>query len=454
MFERWPQLRRALQLSKVDTGVGEQTGAQTVTVAMHGGELSKTLPATYATYRIIRRHPTIALTRAMVVAPVAAANWAVEADDDVSDDIVTEIREQFLPLRESLIRTAMTFGRVDFGWQGFEKVFGIKRGRVVLRRFKPLLHDITTIRVDGTTGAFAGFIQRPLTGNEKSLPLEYALNIPFDCEGSSWYGEPLLENARALYTKWDEADSGAARYDKKIAGIFQIVKYPRGTELVDGVETPNDEIAAAILKAMKSSGGITIPVGRARDAPNLENAEPSWDISLLTAADKQRSFVDRLKYLDAMLVRALLVPERAVLEGEYGTKAEAVAHQGIALTSAQLAHQYITQMVNDHAVDQILALNWGDDMQGKVRLVASPIMDEQAAFFRDLYLKLLQSPDALIRELDTLDLDAIKDVLGLPKVAQVDHDDTYPLPGVDVRGRMGTLIRELFEQRVESGNGD
>lgn len=449
-------LFRKLRMSKVDTETGgEQTGAQVVTLSYFDGRLSKSMSATYATYRTIRAHPTIALTRAMVIAPVVAANWSIESDDEVSDDIVAEIRTQFFPLRESLIKVAMGFGRVDFGWQGFEKVFDTKRSRITLRKLKPLLHDITTILVDANTGAFNGFIQTPLTGDEKTLDRTYSLNIPFDEEGTNWYGYPLLENARLTYGKWADADAGATRYDKKIAGSHWIVKYPRGKETVNGVEKSNGLIAADILNTLESSGSIAIPHAVQKRIANLEKDNPAWEISLLTAQDKQHSFVDREKYLDALLVRSLLMPERAVLESEFGTKAEAVAHQNIALTNAQLSHQYITRMVNDHAVDQILALNWGDDMRGKVRLVASPIIDEQAAFFRELYLKLLQSPDALIRELDNLDLNAIKDVLGLPKVAQVDHDDAYPpLPGVDARGRMGTLIRELFEEQGRSGNGD
>jgi len=44
----------------------------------------------------------------------------------------------------------------------------------------------------------------------------------------------------------------------------------------------------------------------------------------------QGSFIDRQKYLDALKMRAFGLPERSILEGSHGTKAEADVHADIA----------------------------------------------------------------------------------------------------------------------------
>ena len=40
-------------------------------------QLFKPLPKSFATYRIIRKHPAVALARTLSVAPVVAGTWSV-----------------------------------------------------------------------------------------------------------------------------------------------------------------------------------------------------------------------------------------------------------------------------------------------------------------------------------------------------------------------------------------
>ena len=70
-------------------------------------------PAGYETYRRMRRDPTIALARALAVAPVVAGKWTVEADADVPDTVRGWIDKQFLTVREPLLETTLKHGYVD-----------------------------------------------------------------------------------------------------------------------------------------------------------------------------------------------------------------------------------------------------------------------------------------------------------------------------------------------------
>ncbi len=138
------------------------------------------LAAGSETYRRMRRDPTIALARALAVAPVVAGKWTIQADADVPQEVRGWIDKQFLTVREPLLETILKHGYVDFGHQGFELVWGLDAaGRQCIVRFKPLLPDITEILIDGH-GGLAGLRQKDveLTGTSAML-------VSFGGEGST-----------------------------------------------------------------------------------------------------------------------------------------------------------------------------------------------------------------------------------------------------------------------------
>lgn len=395
-------------------------------VSYGGDELAATLPKSYDTYRAIRRHPTVSLGRVLGIAPIVAAEWSVESDDGVPEDRVAFIKDQFLDLHEPVMERAL-LGGTDFGWQGFEKVFDIEKGRLVLRKLKPLLHDLTIILVSETTGAFSGFRQ-----GEVDVPLENSLLFTFRAEGTQWYGESLLENIRETHTKWSDVEKGATRYDKKVAGSHFIVYYPKGSTLVAGVEKDNSVIASDLLKAMESSAGIMLPSTVAKFIDEMKVPPPAWKIELLSdkGSSSQSTFIDRLAYLDKLLVRGLGFPERAILEGEYGTKAEAGVHGAAAVTHMDLLHRFVTREMNWHLVDQMLALNWGEEARGTVWLVASPIADVKIEWLREVYLAIISNPSGFAEELGFVDRGSLKDVLGVPS----QDEQPISLPGLPPKG--------------------
>lgn len=432
----------------------EITGAQLVT----GGstDLAQVLPKSYATYRAMRSDPTIALARALSVAPIVGGEWAVEADDKALDEDVEFIRSQMMPIREPLIETAM-YGGIDFGWQPYEKVFAydsLNTKRVIIRKVKPLLHDITKIQVDKTTGVFAGFSQKDSEGNDQLLPIDNALLIPFRVEGTQWHGQSLMENARGVFNNWNITNKVAARYDKRVAGANFVVKYPQGSSKNSaGAILNNEELAKDLIAALEGTGSVIIPniMSAHVEKMNKEALDKyGWHIDILSdGVPKQYAFVPRLRFLDVQKVRALLIPERAVLEGVFGTKAEAGAHADIALTHMELLHKHITRFVNWYIVDQLLAINFGDDKRGTIRLVAAPLADQKRAYLQEVYAEILKNPTGFLEELQNLNTDGLKDTLGIPKATEVagvdDDDDDDDVPVGD--DTVASLITELKSGR-------
>lgn len=426
---------------------GEQTRGQVKTSAL-GSILGKTnsLPASYETYRQMRKHPTIAMARALSVAPIVAAEWSVVADEGGTDEMVEFIKAQFLEVREPLIESAL-LGGIDFGHQGYEKVFVEDGSRLGIKKFKPLLQDKTELLIDEDTGAFAGFKQ-----DGKDLPIEKCLLIPFRVEGTQWHGYPLLENAREQWNQWRQANDGAARYDNRLAGAHWVVYYPAGTTLDEnGVEKDNVEIAKRILDSLEASSSIAVPQNSvAKDNP-LEEMPEGWKIEIMgDGGGRQPAFIDRLRYLDTMMVRALLLPERAVTEGQFGTKAEAESHIDLALTNAEVTHRHVVRLINWHAVDQLLAINWGESARGAVRIEPGPLRDDDRDRLRQFYKDFITNPQGFMQESEWIDTDAIRDRIGIPTMESPGEAiPRPPMDGVDPNDPMAAAVVKLYRDGME-----
>ncbi len=409
--------------------------------------LAPRLAAGYETYRRMRRDPTIALARALAVAPVVAGKWTVQADADVPEEVRGWIDKQFLTVREPLLETILKHAYVDFGHQGFELIWGLDAdGRQCVVRFKPLLPDITEILIDDH-GGLAGLRQRgkgdgsnlceapsgraPTAGwsgkldlspfprqNDVVLTGTSAMLVSFGGEGSNLYGEPLLENVREVWNDWRKANEVAARYDRKIAGAYLVLHYPSFGQGIDqnGAKLDNVYLAQRILDKLEAASGVAIGDVPSELAPGQDPNQTAWRLEVQgSAGGQQQGFVDRLRYLDSLKVRGMLLPERAILEGQHGTLAESQSQGDLALLQAELVHHHLTREINRQAVDPVLEANWGPAYRGKVRLEAAPLSDANQGFLRQLVTQVLADPKDFADLFHRADWPAIFDAVGLPQ---------------------------------------
>lgn len=373
--------------------------------------------------RQMRKDPTISMVRQLVVAPVLATPWNFVAQKGAPKGADEFIRKQFNEIRTYIVRTTM-YGCIDFGFQAFEKVFEVDDdGQVALRKMKALLPDWLDILVNIKTGAFAGIRDwHPHNGWYVQLNPNKCFLHYFDVEGTYWYGKGMMENAESAYDQWVTANNANERYDRKIAGSHWIVHYPIGTSLVNGTEKPNEEIAQDILNRIQSSSGIAVPkklepfdVGDSGEPPN------AWELELVSDhGATQVAFLDRMAYLDRLKVRALGFPERSILEGKYGTKAEAETHADFAVSNILLRGDDLVRDLNWYGVDQLMELNYGPETKGTVRIVPDAIGADVRRFLRDLYMKMFADPDGFTAEMAKIDRKTLRTALNIPS----DVEDT------------------------------
>ncbi|MBN2024943.1 MAG: hypothetical protein JW809_19355 [Pirellulales bacterium] len=423
---------------------GERTGAQVVRSFSYFGVAA--LPPSYATYRKMRKHPTVAMGRALAAAPILAGQWAVESDNDAPEAWDRLVKDQVVNRRHEIVEHAVT-GSTDYGFAPFEKVWVYTREGLRLAKVKGLLQDPTRLLGDPRSGSLAGLRQKDVV-----LGLDKAMVLSFRVEGTNWYGQALLENVRDPWNDWMECNAGARRYDAKVAGALYVVKYPLGKSPDErGAERDNLELAQEILAALQSSGSVCIP-NQSQDIPTGPAESNEWKIELLQdSGGRQPTFRDRLEYLDKLIARGLLLPERAFMEGSHGTLAEAEAHEDVALVNAELTHQSIVRQVNEQLVDPLLTYNYGEAARGKVRLTPAPLSDKTLSFLREVYRAFLTNPSGFLEEYAQIDTDALKDKLGVPKsqeVADAGSDGPVGLvrPGVDPYAPEAAATRAIYRE--------
>jgi len=388
------------------------------------GFLSHSIPrSSYKTYRKMRRDPTIGFVRRLLRAPLVSAPWSIEPQVDAPPEAPELLKHTLLPKRRDIVRHALN-GAIDFGWQAFEKVYNIcEDGYTDIAWVKPLLQDFTDILVDYESGELLGVRQSPVTGGIEDFSLEAVMVMSFDAEGTDWYGEPMMETAKAPFEQWNTSNEAATRYDKKMAGAHWVVHYPPGRTDVAGTDTDNFEVAQKILNSLQASGTVAVPTTIDRFVDSLnENSPLTWRIELITAQGAQSSsFVERLKYLDALKARSFGFPERAIMEGNYGTKAEAEAHADFAIMSMELMMTQIDDDINEQLVNSWLEYNWGPTARGTVEVKTQSMVDAEKAFVRSLYMELFKNPDGMAHEMSVVDFNAIREKLSLPLLPVVEY---------------------------------
>jgi len=407
------------------SGAVSVTGPQTRDIPLTDSRLVKNAwyRLTEAQVRQLKLDPTITLVRELIISPAIATPWTVEEKEEAPEGAKEALQQAFFPHRLNLIQDAF-FGCMDRGWAPFEVVWGLDHnGRVSPMWFKQLLHEWTEILVYMDTGKFYGFINAPVGLPDLSIiGPNQSLNFNLEVEGTDWYGVSSLAKAHSTQQNWLDVNKSANAFDLKIAGAHWIIYYPVG-------ETPfglpgetkttksNDEIAKIVLSTLEANGSTAVPdeVQEWMDDDIDKSVKGKWRIELLSAGSNVNAqFTDRLKYLDNLKVRAFGIPERAILEAKFGTKADAETHADAAIANIDRKHRLIVDQINSGPVNSFLRFNYGEEFEDSMCLQVSPLIDARFSLLREAFSRLLQDGDALRGMSELIDVRAVTEELGVP----------------------------------------
>ncbi len=350
------------------------------------------------TRKRMRLDPQIRLALAAVKAPVMGLAWRAESADA---RLARFVESALRPVWRSLMRSALN--AVDFGFQVHEKVWqiadlaveepgpdGARQVRtyddaVTYRKLKDL-DPATVVILADERGHFAGFKQ---TSTDVVVPAEKSFVVTLEKEWGNLYGTSRLE---AAYESWYWCRvmyASCNRYFER-KGDPPIKGHAPAEVRLDeeGNEVNSLDEANAVIHSLRAGGTAVFPDERD------EHGNPRWDFEFLLDDKRAEMFLDYIRHLEVMKLRALLVPERVLThEGGSGSYALAQEHTDTFLRSEELLIQELLDHVNRYLLPQLVLYNFGPSA-APVRITTSGLSRSNRELMKELLLRLLDAERA------------------------------------------------------------
>jgi hypothetical protein len=356
------------------------------------------------------------LARRTLASLIESAAWSIEVDRDelerraFAEDLLARFREA-LPAALA----AIAFGRVAFAKRlGPADASGVR----LLRSLDPLPFERTELRLD-EEGRFAGVRLDTGTRWLDLGPSEvwwFALDpTPAEPHGRSRYlGAPL-----AVWRQREELRRNRDVFLRKLALGHGVAKAPSDYPAPAGVGAgsaldradPLDDLRRG-LESLRSGGTLVLPSETdARGNPLFSYEPPRMQPDGTPLENEGRR-------LDAAVLRAMGIPERAVIqEDSAGSYALAEVHwRVLAATVDGIAHQLLASF-NRHVIEPTLALNWPEPDRPAIRLTVRRLREDARPPALELVRSLLAAPEsnALFRDA-RIDVAALLDLAGIPRL--------------------------------------
>lgn len=344
---------------------------------------------TVAQYKKIRMHPMCRLGLAFIKLglPDVVPLWTASKPEEA---LIAEAA--FKPIWKRTVRNALEC--VDFGFKAMELLW--QNGTVkhedeneaqkTYKGYLPKLPksldgETIDILVNERDGSFIGFWQ---DSDEKRKCLAEdmkALVFTNQLESGNYYGISDLES---IYPYWYDANINRQFHmrwlERKGTGIYK-GRYPSGTSDVEGAETENADLMMDLLNGIVEGVVVSVP----SDADDKGN--PKWDIALLEGEDKNNSFIEHAKYLDETILKGLIIPDKALVQGEMGARASVESFQNLFIARKQDLLNQIVDTINLYFVRNFAIINFGKDSDLTVE--AGKLDDDSVSVANQLVQKLL-----------------------------------------------------------------
>lgn len=432
-----PETRKTISLMPYQDGVAdyylqkmweksvyETTGTQTLAVPTENDgtiyPLQPLIP--YAKHRLMTKHPVIGIARQLATAPMALADWTLHALPDAPPSALWLIQHEILNRKTQFMERALK-DCIDYGFQVNELVFNPDgknpdgEDAVTIEKWKPLLPYITFLRANPKNGDFDGVKQYDIrSGGVQYIDQGNVQLYNIDVDGTNHYGNSMLDNAEEAFDDWRTTKLISIGYLKKIAGAHWVIYYPPGVTEVDGGMQQNSDIAKSMLSRLEANGGMAIP-NDMNDFIYNQNSGGGmrlWSVENITdSGSTSANYIDQLRHFEELMIMALMLPPKAVLESQYGTKAEAVVQTEAAVASGEMIIKRLCRLTNEQSVNRLLELNYGASARDSVWLEVAPITHDNRQFLQEIYTALLNNPDAAYTMLQNLDLANLGTKIGL-----------------------------------------
>lgn len=386
------------------------------------------------TLKFMREHPQLSLGLAAYRGPFFGIEYDVAGGTPTTRAFV---RKAFLETK-LMVRALLTImNSLDFGFQPHEVIYGFQdltvdaegsgepAQKFDLATVITEINDIDPERVFPIVDDRDRLLGYRLDGwSLNTIPIEKAVHAVHMMEHRNWRGRSLLRRAYkpwwwaefvALFmTRWYERKS-----DPPYHGIAPAE--PRPDPKSPGQMIYPTQVMRDQLLDVRSSGAIVTP-----NEIDPVTKQQKWQIRELTDGGRAGEFVTGLTYLDALMLRAINVPEEVATRGSVGSQAKTETVMGVFLQALETVKETVVlSTINTGIIEPLIRWNFGDSEPAPY-IVAPDFNHETKALLGQLLVTLAQVPQQLdgdkeVRAVDMLDLNRFMSQLSVPyrKAAEV-----------------------------------
>lgn len=358
----------------------------------------------------IESDPQFLLGKLVIKSLVCSAKVSIECDDSHRDDAdqLTELWEKSLP---------DAFECFGYGRVCFEKRYGTyANGRRPIVGLDPLPFEDTEMILDDA----GQFTDVSVKTKSETLTLDSSCVwwCALDATPKQPHGRSRYHGAPLKVWRWRlQSDSNWEIFEKKHALGHGVMRAPSATR--NNINTPGDigelgqngtpvnpaDACIAMLDTLRS-GGVAILPSEYDPTTN----QKLYDYEPPTTKLDASPIENRRRVLDAMALRSLGVPERAVTQDEAtGSYGMAEVHRKVLANTCEEILQQILTSFQEGVVDPWAKQNYGDGV--KFFVVSQPIVDESKQLVVDVIKAIItgQSPMA-----EALDIAKLLEIADLP----------------------------------------
>lgn len=287
-----------------------------------------------------------------IKSPILATEWRVEGNDP---EIQKFVEDQLFNMQRSwtdFLREALAY--LDFGFYVFEKIYGVKDSRIVLKDLAPRIpRSIYRWRLDDGTFGVQQLIRTDeyfdnngMKTTKAQIPGEKLVILTNEKEGDDLTGQPIL---RPAYKHWYYKD---LLY--KIQGIAA-ERYGVGIPVVTLPETFGD---AEKTKADEMGRNI-----RSNEEAFITLPSKEWQVSILTPQGNPHgnTIETAIDHHNRMIMIATLANFLDLGSGATGSFALSKDQSGFFLKHVDQVAVYLEQQITKQVIEPLVKVNFGDD---------------------------------------------------------------------------------------------
>jgi hypothetical protein len=277
-------------------------------------------------------------------------------------------------------------------------------------------------------GSFDGFVQGFVAGRAITSPelnpsgwvkpvnaLVYANDPEF---GNMW-GVSLLKAAYP-YWFWKQVVLKLwMAWAEKKAQPTRIIRHPQGIDPLTNIDYR--DLALIIANQIDSVSAVAMPNTREGSIAG-ERGDYMWTIDELTVTDRTDTFERVVKKLDQYMLWSIMVPERVFQEGQFGTRAEAVAQTDTFLLLEDARLRDMLDAYNQWVLEPWRLQNYGPGA-AKATIAIGGLTDSQRTLVQQAFMVMLSNPE----NQSNIDFRDLAENLGIPtqEADEFDQGDQF-----------------------------